>query len=69
MIHFSEGRINVTFETSEAFGITNVQIQFILSYHSRREERILKQLFYFEMRWVVIISCNVGSFGCRNNVE
>ena len=43
--------VNVAFESSETFGITNVQIQFIPFYHNRRKERIFKVImFYFEMR-------------------
>lgn len=44
---------NVTFEISETFGITNVQIQLIPFYQSGREERIFEIImFYFEIRWV-----------------
>ena len=54
---------NFTFETSETFGITNVQTQFIPFNHSRRKERIFEIIMlYFEMRQPIIISCNIGSF-------
>ena len=32
----------MTFETSETFGVTNVEIHFIPVYYSRKEERILE---------------------------
>ena len=42
---------NVTFETSETFRITNIQVQFIPFHHSRREERSFKiVMFYFETK-------------------
>ena len=42
---------NFSFETSETFGIANVQIQFIPFNHSRRKERMFEIIiFYFEMR-------------------
>ena len=39
---------NVTFATSETFGMANVQIQSISFYQSRREKRILQiiKVFY-----------------------
>ena len=36
-------------KTSETFGITNVQIQFISFYHGQREERIFE--IYFTLKW------------------
>lgn len=42
---------NVTFETSETFGIINVLTRFILFYHSPSDERTFKVLMiYFEIR-------------------
>ena len=37
---------NVTFETSETFGITNVQTQFILVYHSWRKQTIFETIMF-----------------------
>ena len=61
---------NFSFETSENFRITNVQIQSIPFNHTRRKEIIFEiVMFYFEMRQLIIISCNIGSFGCWNSLE
>ena len=61
---------NFTFEISETFGITNVQIQFISFNHSWRKEKNFEVIMlYIEMRQLIIIFCNIDSFGCCNNLE
>ena len=61
---------NFTFETSETFEITNVQIQFISFNHIRRKENFFEVIIlYIEMRQLIIIFCNIHSFGCWNNLQ
>ena len=61
---------NFTFEISETFGITIVQIQFISFNHIRRKEKIFEGIIlYIEMRQLIIIFCNIDSFGCWNNLQ
>ena len=60
-----------TFETSEAFGIMNIQIQFITFFPSQRKERIFEiTMFYFEMKYLRgVNACNISTFSGRNNVK
>ena len=61
---------NFTFETSETFWITNVQIQFIPFNHSQSKEKIFEiVMLHFKMRQLTIIFCSIGSFGCWNNLK